>query len=243
MAHIEVIAEYNERGAMLWADAYPGAFSRGEKVSSALEKFPKALSEYAEWARGASMPDLAESDFVVTHAYQTDLRVDDADSDVLFPSERLPMDMTEYTQKKLLCIRSAQDFDKLVASIPQKDRALRKSRRTFYGKIPCSAREMAEHTNNTLEYYADAVGVSFETEGNMVEDRKRFFRALESMPDFLAPRVFTARDGELWTVKKLLRRILWHDRIHARALYRLAITFWQKDRIQNPFCFSGEKER
>ena len=111
MAHVEVIAEYNEKGAMLWADSYPGAYSRGETVSGALEKFPKALSEYAAWAHGAPLPNLAESDFVVTHAYQTELRVDDADSDVLFPSERLPMDMTEYTQKKQLCIRSAQDFE------------------------------------------------------------------------------------------------------------------------------------
>lgn len=241
MAHIEVIAEYNEHGAMLWADAYPGAYSRGETVSGALEKFPKALSEYAAWAHGAPLPNLAESDFVVTHAYQTELRVDDADSDVLFPSERLPMDMTEYTQKKQLCIRSAQDFEKLVASIPQKDRALRKSRRTFYGKIPCSAREMAEHTNNTLEYYADAIDVPFENAGGLLENRKRLFRAIESAPDFLSPRVFTAGDGELWTLKKLLRRLIWHDRIHAHALYRHAITFWQKERIANPFCFSAEK--
>jgi hypothetical protein len=241
MAHIEVIAEYNDAGAMLWADAYPGAFSRGETVGKALEKFPKALSEYARWAHGAALPNLAESDFVVTHAYQTLLRVDDADSDVLFPSERLPMDMTEYTQKKQLCIRSAQDFEKLLASIPQKDRSLRKSRRTFYGRIPCSAREMAEHTNNTLEYYAHAVGVPFENEGGLLENRKRFFRALESTPDFLSPRVYTDTDGELWTRKKLLRRILWHDRIHARALYRRAITFWQKERIENPFHFIIEK--
>ena len=241
MAHIEVIAEYNEKGAMLWADAYPGAYSRGETVSKALEKFPKALSEYAEWAHGTPMPHLAESDFVVTHAYQTDLHVDDADSDVLFPSERLPMDMTEYTQKKQLCIRSAQHFEKLVASIPQKDRALRKSRRTFYGKIPCSAREMAEHTNNTLEYYASAIGIPFENEDGLVENRKRLFRAIESTPDFLSARVYTAKDGEQWTLKKLMRRILWHDRIHAHALYRLAITFWSKDRIANPFCFGSEK--
>lgn len=241
MAHIEVIAEYNERGAMLWADAYAGAYSRGETVSKALEKFPKALSAYAAWAHGAMMTDLSEADFVITHAYQTDLKVEDADSDVLFPSERLPMDMAEYTQKKQLCIRSAQDFEKLVASIPQKDRALRKSRRTFYGKIPCSAREMAEHANRVMEYYANAVGVPFDNEGGLLENRKRLFRALESTPDFLTSRVYTASDGELWTRKKLLRRILWHDRIHAHALYRLAITFWQKERIANPFCFDSGK--
>ena len=241
MAHIEVIAEYSDKGAMLWADAYPGAYTRGETVSKALEKFPKTLSVFAQWAYGVPMPDLAESDFVVTHAYKTDLQVEDADSDVLFPSERLPMDMTEYTQKKQLCIRSAQDFEKLLASIPQKDRALRKSRRTFYGKIPCSAREMAEHTNNTLEYYANAVGVPFENEGGLLENRRRLFRAIESTPDFLSSRVYTDSDGELWTRKKMLRRLLWHDRIHARALYRLAITFWSKERIENPFFFLPEK--
>lgn len=240
MAHIEVIAEYNEKGAMLWADAYPGAYSRAETVAKALEKFPKALSEYAHWAHGAPLT-LAESDFVVTHAYQTGLRVDDADSDVLFPSERLPMDMTEYTQKKLLCIRSAQDFEKLLASIPQKDRSLRKSRRTFYGKIPCSAREMTEHTNGTLEYYAHAIGVPFENEGSLSENRRRLFRAIESTPDFLSPRIHTDTDGEQWTLKKLMRRVLWHDRIHARALYRRAITFWSRDRIENPFFFEPEK--
>jgi hypothetical protein len=190
---------------------------------------------------GAPLPDLSEADFVVTHAYRTDLAVEDADSDVLFPSERLPMDMTEYTQKKQLCIRSAQDFEKLFASVPQKDRSLRKSRRTFYGRIPCSAREMAEHTNRMLAEYANAIGVPFENEGGLLENRKRLFRAIESRPDFLSARVCTDADGELWTLKKLMRRILWHDRIHARALYRLAVSFWGKDRIGNPFFFSTEK--
>ena len=241
MAHIEVIAEYNEKGAMLWADSYPGAYSRGETVSMALEKFPKALSEYAAWAHGAPMPNLAESDFVVTYASKTDLAVEDADGNVLFPSERLPMDMTEYTQKKQLCLKAAQDFEKLFASIPQKDRSLKKSRRTFYGKIPCSAREMAEHTNRTLSYYADGLGIPFENEGGLLENRKRLFRAIESTPSFLLPRVTEAKDGELWTLRKLMRRIVWHDLIHARALYRHAITFWQKDRIGNPFFFESGK--
>ena len=100
---------------------------------------------------------------------------------------------------------------------------------------------MAEHANRVMEYYANAVGVPFDNEGGLLENRKRLFRALESTPDFLTSRVYTASDGELWTRKKLLRRILWHDRIHAHALYRLAITFWQKERIANPFCFDSGK--
>ena len=241
MAHIETIAEYNDHGAILWADAYCGAFTRGKTVAEALEKFPKELSVYAQWAYGTPMPDLSEADFVVTHAYRTDLQVEDADSNVLFPSERLPMDMTEYTQKKMLCIRSAQDFEKLYASIPQKDRALKKSRRTFYGKTPCSAREMTEHTNRAIAYYAQGIGIDFENEGGLADNRRRLFRAIEATPNFLTPRVTEAPDGELWTLRKLLRRVVWHDRIHAHALYRNAITFWQKERIENPFFFRTEK--
>ena len=241
MAHIEVIAEYNDNGALLWADAYCGAYSRGKTVAEALEKFPKELSAYARWANGASMPDLSEADFVVTHAYRSDLQIEDADSSILFPSERLPMDMTEYTQKKMLCLRSAQDFERLFASIPQKDRALRKSRRTFYGKIPCSAREMTEHTNRALSYYAQGIGLAFENAEGFSENRKRLFRAIEETPNFLLPRVNEAPDGELWTLRKLMRRIVWHDRIHAHALWRCAVSFWQKDRIANPFYFPSGK--
>ncbi len=101
---------------------------------------------------------------------------------------------------------------------------------------------MAKHTNDMLEDYAEAGSVPFETEGNLSEDRKRLFRTLESTPDFLSPKVYTAQGGELWTLKKLLHRILWHDHIHSHALYRRAITFWQKECIANLFCFTAEKQ-
>ena len=58
MAHIEVTAEYSDKGAMLWADAYPGAYARGETVSKALEKFPKNLSVFAQWRTACRCPTL-----------------------------------------------------------------------------------------------------------------------------------------------------------------------------------------
>jgi len=29
------------------------------------------------------------------------------------------------------------------------------------------------------------------------------------------------KDGELWTLKKVLRRLVWHDRIHGKAVTRI----------------------
>ena len=65
-----------------------------------------------------------------------------------------------------------------------------------------------------------------------------YLQKLEDLPAFLSNRVYTADDKELWTVKKVLRRLLWHDRIHARAMYRRAVSFWSRERIENPFGFS-----
>lgn len=97
---------------------------------------------------------------------------------------------------------------------------------------------MLEHTNNTLAYYAAGVGIEMDTLPDFVENRQQLLQKLEELPAFLSNRVYTADDKELWTVKKVLRRLLWHDRIHARAMYRRAVSFWSRERIENPFGFS-----
>jgi len=46
-------------------------------------------------------------------------------------------------------------------------------------------------------------------------------------------------DGEYWTETKLLRRFIWHDRIHAKALYRHGLKMGMKrEEIANPFFFN-----
>ena len=67
-------------------------------------------------------------------------------------------------------------------------------------------------------------------------NRLQVFSEIEEIPDFLSDRVYTAEDGELWTLRKVLRRFLWHDRIHAKAMWRTATALWG-DEIKNPFCF------
>ena len=231
----DVIIEYNDRGVQAFADEYAGAFARGKTEREALEKLPHSIAEDRVWSgRGGCGTD---ERLLVIERIRSDAFVEDGGTTALFASERLPMDMTEYTQKKALCLKSARDVRTLFDSIPQKDRALVKSRQTFYGRIPQTSREMLRHINDAIVCSAACADVPFAPCDDLVENRIRLFRALEAMPNFLENRVRTADDGELWTRKKLLRRILWHDRIHARAMYRKAITFWQKDRIKNPFRF------
>ena len=53
----------------------------------------------------------------------------------------------------------------------------------------------------------------------------------------LENKVFEGSYGEEWSVAKVLRRFIWHDRIHAKAMYRRAFdAFWDAD-IDNVFHF------
>ena len=47
-------------------------------------------------------------------------------------------------------------------------------------------------------------------------------------------------DNENWTLAKILRRFIWHDRIHARAIVRILQKQQSQGFIQDykdPFCF------
>ena len=67
--------------------------------------------------------------------------------------------------------------------------------------------------------------------------RQKGFEELEKQEDFLQNKVFDGSYGEEWSLRKVLRRFIWHDRIHARAMYRRAYeAFWDAE-IDNVFHF------
>ena len=238
MNEFDAVLEYNDRGVTVWALAYPGAFARGETAGEAAKKLPAACRRYRLWAKLPLEMAVGNDEIRFARKIKSDANLEEGFTDILFPEEKLAMDMARYTVLKTLCLKSARDFELLFSSIPQKDRALVKSRRTLYGKIPVTAREMLGHVEDGQRAWAALFGIDLGDRQGLLTDRKRLFARLEARPGYLDDRVVTAPDGELWTLRKLLRRLIWHDAIHGRAMYRRAITFWQKERIKNPFGFT-----
>lgn len=230
---IEAVCEYNEGGYLIYAANYPGAYVRGESENQALAKFGGELRSYLRWA---GQKPSAETEIAVVQRKQSALRVCDADSDVLFDSERLPLTAADYEALKLLVLKSARDFRKLYRSIPNPDISPRAPRETFYGAVPRTPREMYAHTNMVTAYYVQAFSVEFENTDDIYANRMQAIAELEALPEFLSGRVYLASDGEEWTMRKALRRFLWHDRIHAKAMWRTATALWGRE-IVNPFCF------
>lgn len=94
---------------------------------------------------------------------------------------------------------------------------------------------MYRHTNQVSNYYIGELGADFENLPDILENRALALQMAEDLPDFLENKVIEGSYGELWSLRKALRRFLWHDRIHAKALWRMARRIWPD--IPDPFCF------
>ena len=231
---IRCIWEHNGPDSILYAEDFVGAFTRGASREEALGKMPAEIRTYLRW-RGGPMPDAFAP--AVVQEKRSDLTVSDADSDVLFDAEREALSLAEYAELKALALKSAQDFLALYQAIPDKNKSCLPARETFYGQAPRTAFEMYEHTKNVNAYYFGEIGVPADNEGTILECRERGFAALESRPVLLKNTVLPGSYDEEWSLRKVLRRFVWHDRIHAKAMYRMAVKTFGPESVPNVFMF------
>lgn len=232
--NILCVWEHNGNDTLLYAVNLPGAYTRGESKEAALQKMEQEARSYLTW-QGCCPPE--EITLEIVQEAPCSLEVRDADSDVLFAAEREPLTEQAYTRLKTLVLKSAADFLALYTSIPDKNKSSADVRQTFYGQVPRTAEEMYNHTKNVNAYYFGEIDVAADNEGTILDCRRRGFEALEAKENFLDNPVIEGSYGEAWTLRKMLRRFLWHDRIHAKAMYKLALREFGQDAAPNIFQF------
>ncbi len=226
--------EHNGNDTILWAIDFPGAFSRGENLETAVEKMFKEVQLFIHWA---GIAPFSIEKIEIVQEVESELQIKDADSDILFINEKQPLMIDEYQYLKTLALKSAADFYDLYNSIPNKNYSQSVLRKTFYGQAPRTAEEMYIHTSGVNGYYFGEIGLDISDSGNICEIRKLGFELLEKESDFLLNKVFNGSYGEKWTLRKVVRRFIWHDRIHAKAMYKMALKKWDPSKVNNPFCF------
>lgn len=231
---VNCVWEHNGNDSILYASDFVGAFTRGASKEETVIKMPIEIRRFQLWQNQDPF-DNYEIDII--QEKESDLQIKDADSDVLFVTEEKPLTAEEYQHLKSLTLKSAGDFYELYNSFPDKNRSVLPRRQTFYGYVPRTAEEMYQHTKNVNEYYFSEIGVEADNEGTIVTCRTKGFEALENMTGYLSLGVVDGSYDELWSVKKVLRRFIWHDRIHAKAMYRMGVLTFGEDVIPDVFGF------
>lgn len=173
--------EHNGNDTLLYSVDYTGAYARGESLDAAVQKMKTEMESWLLWRNESGG---ADPDIEIVQEKNSDLQIADADSDVLFNAEKLPLSQEEYAELKELALKSARDFHALYSSVPDKNKSCMGQRKTFYGDVPRTAQEMYEHTKNVNAYYFGEIGIDADNEGNIYECRKRGFELLEQTEGF-----------------------------------------------------------
>lgn len=231
---MECIWEHNGDDTLLYAKDYVGAFTRGENLEVASKKMKNEILAYSSWLGNDLQEDI---EVVIVQEKNSELEIKDADSDVIFMAEEAALTMSEYITLRDFALKSASDFLKLYEMIPDKQKSVLPVRTTFYGQVPRTAEEMYVHTKSVNSYYFAEIGIDADNEGSIYECRKRGFEQLENTTDFLNGRLQEGSYGEMWSVRKVLRRFIWHDRIHAKAMWKMVKKTFGEDVVENIFGF------
>ena len=231
---LKCVWEHNRNDTLLYSVDHVGAFTRGESLDVAISKMNREILSYCIWSNKIA-GELSAIEIVQEKT--SDLNICDADSDVLFDLEKEPLSLEEYQNLKQLALKSAMDFYDLYSSIPDKTVTVLPERNTFYRNVPRTAQQMYDHTKNVNAYYFGEIGIDADNGGSIFDCRKRGFEALEMKEGFLDNPVIEGSYGELWSLRKVLRRFLWHDRIHAKAMYRMAMKTFGAFGAENIFYF------
>ena len=219
-SRVSVALETNGKGFIGHIEELPGAYIRGATEDEALSKVPAEVEAYLRWlqAKGRS-----EFETVVTQRHVSSLAVEDADNEILLDVDRREMLQEELDRLIRLVTLSGETFLQACSAAELKNWVdTGRIRRTFYGERPCSIQSIFDHVNGTQYYYLSRMKISFVyTEKDFANVRRLCVKRLREIHETGGANQVHHVDREYWTLKKVLRRYIWHDRIHGKAIVRI----------------------
>jgi hypothetical protein len=87
----------------------------------------------------------------------------------------------------------------------------------FLGDLPSTIEKHFEHMLDAEKWYVSRIGGNIIPENDMVKGR-------EKITDFIIKKYKNENikiydiDQQEWTIRKVIRRFIWHDRFHAKAI-------------------------
>lgn len=240
---LSIAFETNGKGYIGYIVELPGGFVRGQSKKEALTKVGKEANLYLKWLGAKDQKDFT---IEVAQVHNSSLTVEDADNEILLEADKKKMDEDEFQILKDLVLYSGDTFFKTYQDAKLKDWVDQKRvRKTFYGDNPASIQAIYAHVKNCQYYYLSRLIKDFEEKEDEFKKIRLF--CLEQLQDFFNRynnSIIQNVDNELWTLKKVLRRFVWHDRIHAKAMIRILQKQKDLDLIKDfsdPFFFQIQK--
>ncbi len=239
---VSIAFESNGKGCFGHVIEYPGAFVRGRTEAEALGKVQQEVKSYLAWLGRRQKPGHLATD--VPQRHHCSLMIEDADSEVLLDADIGETTSGEFDEMIKLCRYSGSTFVSLYEKAKFKDWVDdSKRRKTFYGDALKTIGETFNHVKRVQYYYLSRAKIPFgEKSRDFLEIRRHCLDELRKSFERNKNSIIFDVDNESWTLKKILRRYVLHDRIHGKAIVRMLEKQKRQAvirRYDDPFRFEG----
>ncbi len=222
MRYTVTLERGSDAGYIAWVHELPGCVARGATREEIESKIAPAIAEFLTWARRAR-PSAQVVEFAIVGEVTSAVPARDADSEILLEPDRNRLTQTFWSQVERLLRLSRQD---LLHMLTEADEATLSYRSEG---TPRSVREHFLHIGFVELMYA---AWTFDLESSRgIADFLRWtrriittrMRALARSDHGTTTLAFWggAPRPEPWTARKAARRLVWHERLHLRAIQRL----------------------
>ena len=215
---MRIIYETNGLGFLGWITDLPGAYIRGKTLEEARGKVNKEIALCTEWLNFEKAVDMQINEEIK----KSDLHIEDADSDIIFDSELIDFDKQDdflfWCDKVLLSGTKTEEIYKRMKNKSLIDITMK--RKTFYGDVYCTINDQYRHIVNVQNYYLNQIGTEMNIADEFRLNRMEFIEKLKEKYLKDGNKLYR-NESEDWTVKKVIRRTSWHDRIDIRAIERM----------------------
>jgi hypothetical protein len=215
---MNVVFETNKRGYLGWIPQYPGAYLRGKTIDDACAKIVCEMREYGEWIDSI----IEDNDIEEISIIESKLAIEDADSDIILETEKQDYrDIKQFAHECELAILSAEKAMNIFDACHNKSTIdTTMVRKTFYGDVYTTIEGQFNHIVNVQDYYLYQIKSEADVKTSLVLGRQNTIRAIKGKYEKEGNRLYM-NGSEEWSIRKVLRRLIWHDRIHMKAIIRM----------------------
>lgn len=199
-----------------WVLDLPGCYSAGHTRAAAISNAGAAIAAYHQWIarhRGEAPFDDPYMDIHVTEVFQTTEPVPGVETRAFFEEDRMPLGEEEVASSLGLLAFTQADLVALCASMKA-------------STLPEPVNTLLTHVAAEEWGYLDRLGLSFpeaDLPGAPLDALEKIHTcAREALTARANDKRVVTKDGELWSLRKLIRRILWLERDRAQQITKLA---------------------
>ena len=209
---------------VVWAFAHVpellGCFSKEKKREMALERLPERIQSYLSWlkTRGESVSLSGEITVTITEEFNC-FMVGDYEVGACFEADRKPASRDEI---QIAQMRMGWNREELLAKVAYLPTQVLDEKPAGSAR---SLRQVLNHLAGAELWYIDRIKSNVPSFKSFPEDA---FARLSSIRDFVITELLNlseeelskivVRDNEEWTARKVLRRLLEHEREHLLLL-------------------------